>query len=151
GRGHRAYPGFRAVAARRRVIPRSRSAADARRPSRESLASQVGGHDARDVHARPVSPRTAPRRATVARSMRVRSATPAYAAATARIYNEGIDDRVATFETAHRSAAEVRAWFTGSHPIVVVEGDDVDRRVIAFASTSTYRPRECYRGIAEFS
>jgi len=83
--------------------------------------------------------------------MRVRSATPADADAIARIYNEGIDDRVATFETAHRSAAEVRASFTASHPIVVVEDDDVDRRVIAFASTSLYRPRECYRGIAEFS
>jgi len=84
--------------------------------------------------------------------MRVRTAAPADADAIARIYNQGIDDRVATFETAHRSAGEVRAWFTASHPIVVVEsGDDVERRVIAFASTSVYRPRECYRGIAEFS
>ena len=80
--------------------------------------------------------------------MRVRTATPADADVIARIYNEGIDDRIATFETSHRSAAEVRAWFTESHPIVVVEdaGD-----VIAFASTSMYRPRDCYRGIAEFS
>jgi L-amino acid N-acyltransferase YncA len=80
--------------------------------------------------------------------MRVRTATPADADAIARIYNEGLDDRIATFETAHRSADDVRAWFSGSHPIVVVEGDG---RVIAFASTSVYRPRECYRGIAEFS
>ena len=84
--------------------------------------------------------------------MRVRTATPADADAIARIYNEGIDDRIATFETAHRSAGDVRGWFSGSHPIVVVEdGDGVDGRVIAFASTSVYRPRECYRGIAEFS
>jgi phosphinothricin acetyltransferase len=80
--------------------------------------------------------------------MRVRPATPADADAIARIYNEGIDDRIATFETAHRSTDDVRAWFNGSHPIVVVEGDG---RVIAFATTSVYRPRECYRGIAEFS
>lgn len=83
--------------------------------------------------------------------MRVRSAAPADAAAIARIYNEGIDDRIATFETAHRSPDEVRAWFTGSHPVVVVEDDVEGGDVIAFASTSVYRPRECYRGIAEFS
>jgi L-amino acid N-acyltransferase YncA len=80
--------------------------------------------------------------------MRVRTATPADADAIARIYNEGIDDRIATFETSHRSADEVRDWFTGSHPIVAVEDAG---GVIAFASTSMYRPRACYRGIAEFS
>jgi L-amino acid N-acyltransferase YncA len=77
-----------------------------------------------------------------------RSAVRADAAAIARIYNEGIEDRVATFETRPRSADDVRAWFDGVHPIVVVEDEG---RVLAFASTSTYRPRECYAGIAEFS
>jgi L-amino acid N-acyltransferase YncA len=55
---------------------------------------------------------------------------------------------VATFETRLRSAGDVRAWFDGVHPIVVVEGDG---RVVAFASSSTYRPRDCYAGIAEAS
>jgi len=80
--------------------------------------------------------------------MQARAATPADAAAIARIYNEGIVDRVATFETRHRSADDVIQWFDGRHPIVVVEdGGDV----IAFAATSTYRPRDWYAGIAEFS
>ena len=65
-----------------------------------------------------------------------------------QIYNEGIADRVGTFETRPRSHDDVRAWFDGVHPIVVVEGDG---QVVAFASTSTYRTRECYAGIAEFS
>jgi phosphinothricin acetyltransferase len=77
-----------------------------------------------------------------------RAATPEDAARIAQIYNEGIEDRVGTFETRPRSEADVRAWFDGRHPIVVVEQDG---RIIAFASTSTYRPRECYAGIAEFS
>ncbi|HEV7426330.1 MAG TPA: arsinothricin resistance N-acetyltransferase ArsN1 family A [Thermoanaerobaculia bacterium] len=81
--------------------------------------------------------------------MKTRDAAIADAAAIARIYNEGIDDRVATFETRHRTAADVVQWFDGRHPVVVVEGDDGE--VIAFAATSTYRPRECYAGIAEFS
>jgi phosphinothricin acetyltransferase len=80
--------------------------------------------------------------------MRARAATPQDAAAIAAIYNQGIDDRVATFETRPRSETDVRAWFDGTHPIVVVEEAG---EILAFASTSTYRPRECYAGIAEFS
>lgn len=73
------------------------------------------------------------------------------AAILAQIYNEGIEDRVGTFETRFRSEADVRAWFDGVHPIVVVEDRSGTDGVIAFGSTSTYRPRECYAGIAEFS
>lgn len=81
-------------------------------------------------------------------SLLSRPATPGDAPAIARIYNEGIEDRVATFETRPRSDADVRAWFDGRHPIVVVEDES---GIVAFASTSTYRPRDCYAGIAEFS
>ena len=80
--------------------------------------------------------------------MLARAATPSDASAIARIYNEGIDDRVATFEMRHRTADDVSRWFDGRHPIVVVEDDG---EVIAFAATSTYRPSDCYAGIAEFS
>ncbi len=80
--------------------------------------------------------------------MTSRPATPQDAAAIARIYNEGIQDRMATFETRLRSEADIRAWFDGVHPIVVVEeGNDI----VAFAATSAYRTRECYAGIAETS
>jgi L-amino acid N-acyltransferase YncA len=79
--------------------------------------------------------------------MIARRATTSDAAAIARIYNQGIDQRIATFETRHRTAADVEKWFDG-HPIVVIEENG---EVIAFASTSTYRPRDCYGGIAEFS
>ena len=80
--------------------------------------------------------------------LHTRSATPDDAAAIAAIYNQGIEDRVATFETRLRTEDDIRAWFDGVHPIVVVADGD---RVLAWASTSTYRPRECYAGIAEFS
>jgi L-amino acid N-acyltransferase YncA len=80
--------------------------------------------------------------------MPTRMAAERDAAAIARIYNEGIEDGVATFETRARTADQVRSWFDGRHPIVVVEDAD---RVVAFASTSAYRPRDCYAGIAEFS
>lgn len=79
-----------------------------------------------------------------------RPARPADAAAIAEIYNEGIADRIATFETRPRTPDEIEAWFDGRHPIVVVDGGD-DREVLGFAATSTYRARDCYAGIAEFS
>ena len=81
--------------------------------------------------------------------MNTRPATPDDAPEITTIYNEGIEDRVATFETRPRTPDDVRAWFTEPRfPIVVVEDAG---RVIAFASTSLYRPRECYAGIAEYS
>jgi len=80
--------------------------------------------------------------------MRARIATEEDGEAIAAIYNQGIEDRVATFETRPRSKEDVRAWFGGTHPIVAVEHEG---RIVAFASTSPYRPRECYAGIAEFS
>lgn len=80
--------------------------------------------------------------------MHVRAATLDDAVAITSIYNAGIAERNATFETRLRSPAEVAQWFDGRHPIVVVEETGA---VIAFAATSSYRPRECYAGIAEFS
>jgi phosphinothricin acetyltransferase len=79
--------------------------------------------------------------------MRARAASLSDAQAIAAIYNDGIDDRVATFETRHRDAKDIEAWFDG-HPVVIVEEDDDP---IAFASTSSYSSRECYIGIAETS
>ena len=80
--------------------------------------------------------------------MQARSATIDDAVAIAAIYNQGIEDRIATFETCPRSAEDITRWFDGAHPIVVVE---TDGEVVAFAATSTYRPRQCYAGVAEFS
>jgi L-amino acid N-acyltransferase YncA len=81
--------------------------------------------------------------------MKARTATLDDCSAIARIYNQGIEDRVATFETRVRTAADIAKWFDGAHPIVVV-ADDNDEG-IGFASTSIYRARECYSGIAEVS
>ena len=81
-------------------------------------------------------------------SLAARAATVADASAIATIYNQGIADRIGTFETEPRSAQQIEAWFDGRHPIVVVEENG---EVVAFASTSSYRSRPCYAGIAEFS
>lgn len=80
--------------------------------------------------------------------MRVRLATPDDAASLARIYNEGIEDRTATFETRPRTEEDVLAWLDGVHPVIAVEDEGA---VIAFARASEYRPRECYQGVFEFA
>lgn len=71
------------------------------------------------------------------------------AAAMAEIYNEGIVDRIATFETGPRAAADIAAWFDGSRPMVVVT--DHAGQVAGYAATFAYADRCCYAGIAEFS
>jgi len=80
----------------------------------------------------------------------IRDAVDADAEAIARIYNQGIEDRGATFETGPRSAAdiEVKLSDTERFPTLVAA---VDGRVVGWAALSTYRPRPCYAGIAEFS
>ncbi len=80
--------------------------------------------------------------------MQTRTATHEDAATIAQIYNDGIEDRIATFETRPRSPEDIVGWFDGRHPVVVVEDEG---EIVAFGSTSTYRSRECYDGIAEFS
>ena len=64
--------------------------------------------------------------------MTVRTATHRDAPDIARIYNEGIADRIATFETGERSAEDILLWFDGVHPIVAVEDGS---GVIAFGAT----------------
>ena len=80
--------------------------------------------------------------------MHVRAASQGDAEAIARIYNQGIEERIATFETRPRAAGEVRDWLHGGYPLVVVEDGGT---VISFANASAYSSRECYSGVAEFS
>ena len=80
-----------------------------------------------------------------------RPARIADADAIARIYNEGIEDRLATFETRLRSGADVARWVEDGFPLVVVE-DEGRGRVVAWASAPPYRPeRDAYAGIGDFS
>ena len=87
--------------------------------------------------------------------VRVRPARREDAAAIAEIYNQGIRGRGATFETEERSVEERERWLDShgpEHPcLVALAAGEQGERVVGWASTSSYRSRECYRGIAEFS
>jgi L-amino acid N-acyltransferase YncA len=79
-----------------------------------------------------------------------RSAGPGDAGAIAEIYNQGIADRIATFETDPRTAVDILEWLRRGNPVVVVEAPSGE--IVAWASATPYRPdRPAYAGVAEFS
>jgi L-amino acid N-acyltransferase YncA len=84
----------------------------------------------------------------------VRLATPADAEALARIYNQGIEDRVATLETELRTPEERRRWLAGRssrHPVIVAEATEPAPSVVGWGSLNAFNAREAYRFVADFS
>lgn len=84
--------------------------------------------------------------------MEIRSATVDDASAIARIYNQGIEDRVATLETALRSPEERAEWLAARgprHPVIVaVDGCGA---VLGWASLNAFNPRSAYDHVADLS
>ena len=85
------------------------------------------------------------------REIEVRPATPGDAGAICLIYNQGIEDRVATLETDLRTPDERRQWLAGRgprHPVIVAEarGD-----VVGWGSLNVFSPRKAYDSVADFS
>jgi phosphinothricin acetyltransferase len=84
-------------------------------------------------------------------ALRVRLATRSDAASIAEIYNQGIEERIATFETTPRSVADIETQLTEKgerYPTVVVERGG---RIVAWAGAGAYRTRPAYAGVAEHS
>ena len=77
---------------------------------------------------------------------RVRPAAPADVPRITAIYNRGIAERQATFETRPRAEAEVAAWLGARVPVLVAERDG---EVVGFARVSPASDREAYAGIGE--
>jgi L-amino acid N-acyltransferase YncA len=87
----------------------------------------------------------------VSESYTTRLATTGDAAAIAAIYNQGIADRIATFETASRTAEQIAALMRDKgdrYPTIVVERQGT---IVAWAGASSYRARAAYAGIADHS
>ena len=78
-----------------------------------------------------------------------RPARPEDVVAVTEIYNQGIEDRIATFETEPRSVADILPWFDHAHGFVCVV--DARGEVAGYAVAHPYSDRCCYRGIGEFS
>jgi L-amino acid N-acyltransferase YncA len=88
----------------------------------------------------------------------IRAATEADAAAICLIYNQGIEDRIATLETELRTPEERRHWLVARgprHPVFVAEaasssGADTST-VVGWSSLNAFNPREAYRHVADLS
>ena len=80
----------------------------------------------------------------------IRDATPADAEAIAAIYNEGIEDRQATFETELRDGAYFGDGIAAARvrPFLVYEDAG---RVVGWARALVYNWRAAYRGVGEAS
>ena len=71
------------------------------------------------------------------------------APAITHIYNQGIEDRVGTFETVPRTVDQIEAWF--DHALAFVAVEDEAGEVVGYAVAHPYSDRCCYQGISEFS
>ena len=83
--------------------------------------------------------------------LRIRAATGADAAAICRIYNQGIQDRVATLETEERTPEERAQWLGARgprHPVLVAEGDG---DLLGWASLNVFNARRAYEHVADLS
>ena len=81
----------------------------------------------------------------------IRRAHAADAEAIAAIYNQGIEDRVATLETELRTPDERRAWLAARgerHPVLIAERGGA---VLAWASLNPFNPRAAYAHVADLS
>jgi L-amino acid N-acyltransferase YncA len=81
----------------------------------------------------------------------VRLASLDDAPAICAIYNQGIEDRLATLETELRDPDERRRWLGSRgtrHPVVVAESGT---QIVAWASLNSFNPRQCYDHVADIS
>jgi L-amino acid N-acyltransferase YncA len=68
-----------------------------------------------------------------------------------RIYNQGIEDRVATLETELRTPPERAAWLAERgprHPVLVAEDGG---RLVGWSSLNRFNPRPAYDHVADMS
>jgi phosphinothricin acetyltransferase len=81
----------------------------------------------------------------------LRDATGDDAAAICSIYNQGIQDRLATLETEERTPEERRAWLGARgprHPVLVAVADAA---VLGWASLNAFNARRAYDHVADLS
>ncbi len=83
---------------------------------------------------------------------RIRIASQTDIPAITKIYNEGIEDRVATLETRLRTDADMIDWLNSrseKHKVLIIE--DEYNILHGWASLNVFNSRCCYSGVADIS
>jgi L-amino acid N-acyltransferase YncA len=81
----------------------------------------------------------------------IRAATEADAGVICQIYNQGIEDRIATLETELLTPEERRQWLAARgprHPVFVAVAEET---VVGWSSLNVYNPRPAYQYVADLS
>lgn len=81
----------------------------------------------------------------------IRTATSADIASIQRIYNEGIQDRIATLDLDPKGDADIARWFAqhdARYCIIVANHGDT---FVGWASLNRYSTRKAYHGVADIS
>lgn len=82
----------------------------------------------------------------------VRTAEPSDIPRITEIYNQGIEDRVATFETRHRDTTEMEEWLLNRDSrYAVIVAEDSEGLVRGWASINEYNSRCCYSSVGDLS
>jgi phosphinothricin acetyltransferase len=84
--------------------------------------------------------------------MQIRAATADDSTSIAYIYNQGIEDRMATLETQLRTAEERAGWLaarSSRHPVLVAM--DESGKVMGWASLNSFNPRPAYDHVVDVS
>ena len=87
----------------------------------------------------------------MAAAVTLRAAAASDAAAICLIYNQGIEDRVATLETELRTPDERREWLAAHgprHPVIVAEADGA---IVSWGSLNVFNARPAYQHVADLS
>jgi L-amino acid N-acyltransferase YncA len=84
-------------------------------------------------------------------TVEVRDAERNDAACIARIYNQGIEERVATLETQLRTPEERAGWLSDRSPRCPVLVAEDDSGVVGWASLNRFNPRPAYDHVADVS
>jgi L-amino acid N-acyltransferase YncA len=83
--------------------------------------------------------------------LKIRPARVEDAKEIARIYNQGVQDRTATFDDAYVTPEERYLWLVARPDRFPVLVGVVKHTLMGWASLTPYSPRHCYDGIAELS
>ncbi|WP_342566488.1 arsinothricin resistance N-acetyltransferase ArsN1 family A [Paenibacillus sp. FSL R7-0345] len=84
-------------------------------------------------------------------TLTVRQATPADIGSILRIYNQGIEDRIATLETETKDYSYMEAWFNDHQGRFSVWAAEREGEVIGWVSLNPYSHRCAYNGVADLS